>query len=1291
MPRLRLAAVNANTAALLPFDPGANSTVDRIYAWNDTMMVAGNFSQVGGTAVNKLAKISKNSGALIPWFPEPSGRAYAIAQQDNTWLAGGAFVNLKFKNRNRLFAFDPNGPIEANDWNPNLNGSINHLLLEGDSLVMAGNFTTVGGMSKNRLGKISVIDAGLSPWGATFDGSINEVCIWNDTMMVAGAFDQVNGNTTPHLAAINYPNGQSLNWSPGPNQQAKAVLYQNGKWLVGGQFSAQQSRDRNRAYAIDLKQDQVTAWDPQVGGFGVPNVFDLAWNDTMMYLGGNFSSIGGEPRTDIGAVRMGTGEVLPFTSETDYQVLALGLLDSMLVIGGDFTQVEGQARQYAAGLDLNTGALLDWNPQANNRVQTFAWNDTMMLMGGEFERLKSFRRGNIFAIDVFHDTMMQWQPDFPQLVNNIEVSGDGSTVFLGTLSAPGDSTVKIFDAISGQKTGGITINGQVADLAFDPVRNQLFLAGDFTQVNGQSRSHLASVGPTGNLSPLSHDFDDEISSIGLLDSLLFVAGLFNQVDGKPRAKLASIDLAEGLTDWAPITNSPSFSLLGPLAVSPGRVYVAGNFSLVNGQRRNKLAAIDPISGKLARWNPEADKGLSGQPISFIKPVGDGVLVGGSIGSMAGTNVNAVAHLSAISGRILQPLPNYGYYSVFASETSDNALFLGGNFDKVHTGKVSFMSKLDFQGGFFASRIENYQPKRGGNKGDVTLQIVGQGFSPQAKVILRKSGFDDIVALDSGRVYIGGVEMRVPFYLRGEPLGFRDIVIEIPGDTTIVIPDGFEIVAGKKANPWADVVGATNVLSGAEQPFFLTYGNTGDVDAVGVVVWLAVSKNISISAFDFERIQVLDTTEAFMDSIPDFVPIDSLKGKPFSANVYSFIIPKIPAGSSGTIRFTIRNGSTGQGFMRAWANEPLYGSPLKQPTAACFEALFKLVIGFVPYAGCAYAITNEVMVPVIHYATGGAEFGMTPSAAEFAEAVTGTLVGCALDGVSAGVARVILELIDEILTARGILETLEKCFPPKEKENRPVNFVGSFDPNDKSGRVGEGSQNWLPSNQVFPYLVRFENLATATAPAKTVVIRDILDANEFDFNSFTVQGFSIADSFYRFPLGRSAYQMKVDLRPRLPHLVEVAVNLDPQTGVIVWAFQSLDTLDLSPTSDPLQGFLPPNQDSVSGTGSVLYSLRAHPDIQTGDQMRNQASIYFDFNEAIVTNAWTNTIDDDLPSSQVLALADTQTTLTFPVRWTANDLGSGLRYYDLLFREDGGPVQVAVYEHPDTVYEFTGVGG
>lgn len=136
----------------------------------------------------------------------------------------------------------------------------------------------------------------------------------------------------------------------------------------------------------------------------------------------------------------------------------------------------------------------------------------------------------------------------------------------------------------------------------------------------------------------------------------------------------------------------------------------------------------------------------------------------------------------------------------------------------------------------------------------------------------------------------------------------------------------------------------------------------------------------------------------------------------------------------------------------------------------------------------------------------------------------------------------------------------------------------------------------------------------------------------------------------------------------PNPVNVSASLNPTNGVLTWQLASIDPVTEQLVTDPLAGFLPPDNAQGQGEGYVNYTIEPAIGLSTGAQIANQASIVFDVNAAIVTPVTTNTQDITPPTSSLTALP-AYSNPSIPVSWSGSDAGSGIASYDIFVSSNG----------------------
>ncbi|TDO69692.1 hypothetical protein EV651_101737 [Kribbella sp. VKM Ac-2571] len=160
-------------------------------------------------------------------------------------------------------------------------------------------------------------------------------------------------------------------------------------------------------------------------------------------------------------------------------------------------------------------------------------------------------------------------------------------------------------------------------------------------------------------------------------SRVYVGGDFTRVDGQVRNRIAAFSTATGGL-VAAIAPQVSYRVKA-LAIGGSSLYFGGSFGVVNGVTRNRAAAISTVTGALLPWNPNAD-----DDVYAIDAADDNskVYLGGTFAEIGGTSHWAVASVNNSTGAPLRfaaasavPLPSSGCTSrVKDIETSGSRVY-----------------------------------------------------------------------------------------------------------------------------------------------------------------------------------------------------------------------------------------------------------------------------------------------------------------------------------------------------------------------------------------------------------------------------------------------------------------------------------------------------------------------------------------------------------------------------------------------------------------------------------------
>ncbi|CCI38865.1 putative Subtilisin [Microcystis aeruginosa PCC 9701] len=230
-------------------------------------------------------------------------------------------------------------------------------------------------------------------------------------------------------------------------------------------------------------------------------------------------------------------------------------------------------------------------------------------------------------------------------------------------------------------------------------------------------------------------------------------------------------------------------------------------------------------------------------------------------------------------------------------------------------------------------------------------------------------------------------------------------------------------------------------------------------------------------------------------------------------------------------------------------------------------------------------------------------------------------------------------------------------------------VQPSDPNDILGPEGFGEDRWIDTDEPLRYTIRFENVATATAPAQEVFITQQLDA-DLDWRTFRVDDYGWSGAVYELEGNRAFHSTRIDLTETQGFYVDIAATIDTLTGIATWRISTVDPTTGEAPLDAQQGFLPTNDENGRGEGFVTYSIRPKSTAKTGDVIDAEAEIIFDTEEPIKTPPIFNTLDTDKPTSQINSLPETTDNPQFLVSWTGSDTGSALANYTIYVSDNGG---------------------
>ena len=549
-------------------------------------------------------------------------------------------------------------------------GSVTQALrLPDGSLIIAGNFTTVGEVARTGLAKLDA--------GGHLDAAWNPAGLLPNTAGQIVALASSPGGELVYIATAGtvqgvYATGVGADVAgfavtatgsvDGGNNGIRALAVDaSGLIYIAGAFAFIDAQSRNGLARVDSSGVLDAAWKPSANSTVSTLAVDSAGG--LIYLGGAFVNLGGAPHLRVARASLVDGSVdaawAPSVSSTSDGVhhLVRSADGNNIILSGNFTAVSGTPRSGLAMIAAGTGATdANWNPPTTTggSIDAIAAASDYIYLGGDLfccnqVPLARVAAAGMGAIDA------TWSPDASGRVHALTLDGaavDAFGDFAYMADTPALAAAQLLaDASATHALPDCERAGAVFATATEE-SGAVLLAGDFQKVDQTYRAALFRLLPDASIDAAFAP--PRFSGGGGLYPLLAVAadpasgqvyagGYFTQAGGVAHNSTARLDGTSGALDptWmTSIDALPSTGNVQAIAVAADGVYVGGQFTHVNGLSRSNIAKLS-AAGAL----DPAFAGTTNGAVSRIALAGNAVYIGGSF-----LNPRArIARLSASDG------------------------------------------------------------------------------------------------------------------------------------------------------------------------------------------------------------------------------------------------------------------------------------------------------------------------------------------------------------------------------------------------------------------------------------------------------------------------------------------------------------------------------------------------------------------------------------------------------------------------------------------------------------------
>jgi trimeric autotransporter adhesin len=551
-----------------------------------------------------------------------------------------------------------------------LNNDVYTMLVHDDTLYIGGDFSQVGGVSRNNLAALS-LSGEVRGWSPNPEDEVLDLAVHNQVLYAAGRFSSSNilgAGIRSYVAAFDLDQNRTLmDWAPEPNGRVESIKVFDDRIVLGGSFTEVNSTEVRGLAFVDHDGD-LMGIDLELNN----NVDDLSYHDGWLYVAGTFTLPQSRLfRTSLdGQLDSGWPAALP--NNAPEKILAT---DEGVFVGADIdvddTRINNFYRYLPNGeVDLSIGLGVE------RAVESLALVDDRVLIGSRsMIRISGNNRG-LAVLDLDG----RWQ-DFPVTLDgnvqhlrihqgNLYVGGR-----FGLASAPNEpepverNGVAVFSLanaelqpFSPQITSSITLD--VHHIL--PVDGDYVIGGRFDTVNGSSRRNLVRVDATGqtiiDMDTTSSESSARIVALALSNDHIYVGGTFDEFGGNAAAShVARVfrsgpDAGEIDTNWLPDISNSVFvgqaGVVNDLVEFQGTVYMAGSFTQFDGtEARLHLAAVQ-TNETLSGWTAD----LTGP--SWTRTYGllhleneDAFLVTGTFDEVNGTETGRLALVNRSNGNL----------------------------------------------------------------------------------------------------------------------------------------------------------------------------------------------------------------------------------------------------------------------------------------------------------------------------------------------------------------------------------------------------------------------------------------------------------------------------------------------------------------------------------------------------------------------------------------------------------------------------------------------------------------
>jgi hypothetical protein len=188
---------------------------------------------------------------------------YAIGEFTRARPAGSS-AGTNEVSRTNLLAYSLTTGALISSWAPTLNAKGVAIAASGDGkrIFVAGSFTSVSGVARNRVAALDASTGAVISWNPNANNRVRSLAVAGNTLYMGGIFGSVGGHTRTRLAAVSTTDGSVLSWAPAANAEVLDLVAPSasGKVVAAGKFTTLNGQAAYGMGALDAASGAMKPW-----------------------------------------------------------------------------------------------------------------------------------------------------------------------------------------------------------------------------------------------------------------------------------------------------------------------------------------------------------------------------------------------------------------------------------------------------------------------------------------------------------------------------------------------------------------------------------------------------------------------------------------------------------------------------------------------------------------------------------------------------------------------------------------------------------------------------------------------------------------------------------------------------------------------------------------------------------------------------------------------------------------------------------------------------------------------